>query len=263
MTTNFVLFALTILSFSFAHDLFDSGPVVFLPEDLTHLTLYGAGAKYQPSLCPTNITFTSRARLLSGFAENRLGIYPTDIEANGQKCHADDPDLAFDMFPIGEPQHYPPQWIFERATGVSSIPVDLNCGSTKFSIRYGYFNDVKVDTSSRQLDPSVVYFDFAVVPSSTPFSFCSYATRRTDGNRPIDYIPFPTHEAWDTILKQRSGTHEDEISSSPNAEDAALDEISPAPEHSETGTGTESETRLSTLFGTDTVRSFFFDLSSN
>lgn len=259
----FVLFTVVISSFAFSHDLSDGGPVVFLPEDLTHLTLYGAGAKYQPSLCPTNITFTSRARLLSGFTEDRLGIYATDIEANGQKCRADESDLAFDMFPIGQPQHYPPQWIFERATGVSSTPVDLNCGSTKFSIRYGYFNDVKVDTLSHQLDPSVVYFDFAVVPTSTPFSFCSYATRRTDGKRPIDYIPFPTHAAWDTILKQRNGTHEDDVPSSPNAEDATLGETSPTPEHAETATAAESETRLSTRIGTDTVRSFFFDLSSN
>lgn len=246
-----------VFTCAFTHSLANGDPTVFLPEDLTHITLYGADARYQPSLCPMNITFTSRARLLTGFAEDRLGIYATDIEANGQRCRAVEPNLAFDMFPIGQPAHYPPQWIFERATGVRSTPVDLTCGETKFSIRYGYFNDVKVDPSSRQLDPDVVYFDFAVVPSSTPFSFCSYATRRSDGKRPIDYIPFPLHRDWDAILKQRNETFESDPSASTTAEGTASDATSPAPEQS------EPEVRTSMPFGSDVVRSYFFDLPSN
>lgn len=228
--------------------------MVFLPEDLTHLTLYGAGAIYQPSLCPNNITFTSRARLLSGFSEDRLGIYATDIQANGHKCRAEEAKFAFVMFPIGKPAHYPPQWIFERATGERSTAVELTCGGFKFSIRYGYFNDVKVDSTSRMLDPSVVYFDFAVVPSTTPFAFCSYATRRTDGNRPIDYVPFPAHGAWNAILRQRNGTKEDDASESPSLDG---DESSPAPEDF------DSEARMSASLVTNTVRSFFDDLESN
>lgn len=258
-----VLIIVMLLSFSWrasSHDVpKNDDAVVFLPEDLTALTLYGDGAMYAPSLCPSNITFTARARILPGFSELRLGIFATDIEANGYKCKSIQSNFSFDFFPIGQqPVHYPAQWLFERSTGRRSTPIDLICGTTSFSIRYGYFNDVKVDTTTEQLDASVVYFDFAVVPTSTPFSFCSYATRRSDGNKPIDYVPFPSHDTWDVIKKKR-GYSDDDAMSTPQPTSSSIEDMaSPVPNDS-----TESSTTDEERFGLNTIRSFFFGVLSN
>lgn len=79
-------------------------------------------------------------------------------------------------------------------------PVNFTCGPNSYSIRFGFFNDVKTKTTSGFLDPKVVYLDFAVIPNTTPFGFCSYASRREDGGRPIDYAPFPTAKLWKSLL---------------------------------------------------------------
>ena len=79
-------------------------------------------------------------------------------------------------------------------------PVNFTCGPHSYSIRFGFFNDVKTDTTNGFLNPKVVYLDFAVIPNTIPFGFCSYAFRREDGGRPIEYAPFPTGKLWKSLF---------------------------------------------------------------
>lgn len=74
------------------------------------------------------------------------------------------------------------------------LAVNLTCGDWKFTIRYGYVNDVK--TPDGYLDPTKAYLDFAVYPYVMPFAFCSYVSQRTDQTRAVDFAPFPTLESW-------------------------------------------------------------------
>lgn len=171
-------------------------PITFVTEDLSHITLYGSDAVYKPSLCPGNITFAGRARNLPSLPSSRMGFPASNMYADGHKCQSVEDAIIFDMFPIGSPAFYPPQWIFERSS-LNGEPVELSCGPRKFAIRYGYFNDVR--TEGGFLKSDVVYFDFAVIPNSEPFAFCSYATRRGDGKRPIFFAPFPSEGTWEHI----------------------------------------------------------------
>lgn len=174
-------------------------PVTFHAEDITRITLYGTDAVFLPKACPQNVTFLKRARKLNQLADNRIGFRATDLLADGQPCEGDSPTTVFDIFPIGSPEHYPPQWVFEDSSFLG-FPVNLTCGETSLAIRYGYFNDVR--TESGFLDPRVVYFDFAVIPNPHPFAFCSYAARREDGSNPIDYAPFPRPELWERVKEE-------------------------------------------------------------
>lgn len=51
----------------------------------------------------------------------------------------------------------------------------------------------------------VVYLDFAVIPNSHPFSFCSYSTRRKDGLTPLDFHPFPKRKVWRRVQRIAQG----------------------------------------------------------
>lgn len=81
--------------------------------------------------------------------------------------------------------------------------MNFTCGRHSFSIRYGYFNDVSTKYTNGLLDRSVVYFDFAVIPNTNPFAFCSYSGRRTDGQQPLSVAPFPTRETWEVYVERR------------------------------------------------------------
>lgn len=171
-------------------------PTEFTPEDVTSITLYGDGAVWRPALCPKSITFTGRARSLPSLDGSRIGFLPGDIRVNGRVCKTREANVVFDMFPIGRPGHFPPQWIFERSS-LSGDAVNLTCGDTSFAIRYGYLNDVKAPKGF--LDSRVVYFDFAVIPYTEPFAFCSYASRRENGLKPIHFAPFPSIPTWNRV----------------------------------------------------------------
>lgn len=168
-------------------------PTSYNLEDLSSISLYSSAARYNPSPCPTHITFSERA--IYNPQLHKLVLPSSSFHAEGISCKSDIPHLIFK--PIGSTTHYPPQWLFEDSTYMQRA-INFTCGQHQFSIRFGYFNDVDTAATRGILNPNVMYFDFAVFPYTTPFSYCSYAGRRKDGNRPIDFAPFPTSETWQT-----------------------------------------------------------------
>lgn len=119
--------------------------------------------------------------------------------------------------------------VFEDSR-ITGRPVNFTCGRNKFSIRFGYFNDVSTKHSDGFLDPNVVYFDFAVIPYRKPFAFCSYTTRRTDGRKPLKYAPFPSQDVWDHVssLEERSsetdeGLVDKSLDSTPENEEPSME----------------------------------------
>lgn len=121
-------------------------------------------------------------------------------------------------------------------------PVNFTCGDTSFSVRFGYFNDVSTKESNGFLRPEVVYLDFAVIPNTKPFGFCSYAGRRNDGKRPLDFAPFPTERTWAKFHELRKLTH-------PSSMDNGDIEVSPMPEESTEAEATAEEGEMDS--GTD------------
>lgn len=81
--------------------------IVFEPEDISHVTLYGPTAVYRPASCPNSIAFTDRARRLSALADDKIGIRPSDMIVNGKQCRAD--AQMFDFAPIGKSRKLPAQ----------------------------------------------------------------------------------------------------------------------------------------------------------
>lgn len=214
-------------------------PSVYNPHDVSAISLYGPSAVYAASMCPPSFTFTARARFLDGLRAHQIGLRSSDLAVNGRKCRSDAPLLVF--VPIGNTDHYPPQWHFEHSV-YSDHPVNFTCGEYQFSIRYGYFNDVDTKPNNGFLDAKVVYFDFAVIPNSSPFGFCSYSARREDHDRPLNHAPFPTKATWKTFQKRRTwlrkrNSAEVPLTDNPNIEPpkpnpSAEDEATASPEES-------------------------------
>lgn len=200
--------SLPVLFFLLVLPLTLSQPSPYNPHDLSAISLYGPDAVYAPEMCPPSFTFSDRARFLPELASNKIGIFPSDIRVNDRKCKADATMLVF--VPIGNTKHYPPQWHFEdsRYTG---RPVNFTCGEYEFAIRFGYFNDVSTEATEGFLDAQVVYLDFAVIPNSKPFGFCSYSAQRIDHDRPLDHAPFPTKKTWNKLKAIGSGLHKKNV----------------------------------------------------
>ncbi|CAN8074896.1 unnamed protein product, partial [Agarophyton chilense] len=168
--------------------------VTFTATDISSISLYGPSAVYRPQWCPTSVSFAARARALPELADNKIGVFTSDVWMDGQPCTS--PTSMLQFTPIGRPQHLPPQWAFEDSAR-SGKPVNMTCGQNTYGVRYGYLNDVK--TESGFLDERVVYLDFAVIPNTLPFAFCSYAARRSDAQRPAHFAPFPTLPTWSRV----------------------------------------------------------------
>lgn len=137
--------------------------------------------------------------------------------------------------PIGSTQHNPPQWHFEdsRYTG---RPVNFTCGEYEFSIRFAYFNDVSTESTNGFLEAQVVYFDFAVIPNSVPFGFCSYSARRIDHDRPLNHAPFPTEATWKKYKSTRKGMTRKDIPEVPVSENVPTPAAMPSQEATDTVT---------------------------
>lgn len=191
----FLSLLLTALS-AFATGTTTSGQL-YKPEDITAITLYGAGTKYRPDLCPSEISFMARASALPGLSPGRLGLLPSDVMMDGSACTAD--VSAIDMFPIGldsisKTTTMPPQWVLEDAS-MQERPINFTCGSKSYAVMYAYLNDVKAHDG--KLDPNIVYLDFAVYPYVKPFSYCAYANRKEGDNiMPLYKFPFPAVGVW-------------------------------------------------------------------
>lgn len=199
-------------------------PSPYNPQDISEISLYGPTAVYGGSGCPPAFTFTGRARFLEGLKNHQIGIRSSDVSVGGRKCNADAPHLVF--VPIGNTDHYPPQWHFEHSK-FSDRPINFTCGSHKFAIRYGYFNDVDTKLNNGFLDANVLYFDFAVIPNSIPFAFCSYSARREDHDRPLDHAPFPTKATWEKLHERRASRLDRNIPAVPLSDNP--DEETPMP----------------------------------
>lgn len=164
--------------------------------DISDISLYSAAAVYKPDACPDSLIFTTRATYDPSL--KKLTLPASSLHLNpSTPCTSSLTHLIFK--PIGRSTRYPPQWLFEDPT-LKQRPINFTCGSTRLTIRFGYFNDVSTDTTNGFLESDVVYFDFAVYPYTSPFSFCSYAGRRDDATRPLDFAPFPTRETWAQFL---------------------------------------------------------------
>eukprot|EP00177_Eucheuma_denticulatum_P001181 GFKZ01002137.1.p1 GENE.GFKZ01002137.1~~GFKZ01002137.1.p1 ORF type:complete len:263 (+),score=43.39 GFKZ01002137.1:31-789(+) len=173
-----------------------STPTTYILTDISDISLYSSAAVFARDACPESFTFNTRATYDP--ALKKITLPTSSLQLNpSTPCTSTLSHLIFK--PIGRSTTYPPQWLFEDST-LRQRPINFTCADTRLTIRFAYFNDVSTDATNGILDPNVVYFDFAVYPYTTPFSFCSYAGRRDDAIRPIDAAPFPTTETWAQFL---------------------------------------------------------------